>query len=282
MRKRNIVFGGAALLLAIAWYAFRPELLFINKTVNEEFPGGAAMAAIEKGPMLVTTGKFKGLAHETQGSASIYQLPGGKRTLRLTEFETSNGPDVHVYLTTGEIDKGNDALKQSGFIDLGSMKGNKGDQNYDIPENTDLSKFKNVTIWCARFGVNFGQASLEGPVSIPAKIAEGNFRGVAHQTRGIASVYKLPDGKNVLRFSAFETSNGPDVHVYLVAASDAADDETVKKAGFLDLGSIKGNIGDQNYDLPIDVDLNKYRAVTVWCKRFSVNFATAPLLPTQS
>jgi len=40
------------------------------------------------------------------------------------------------------------------------MKGNKGDQNYDIPENTDLSKFKNVTIWCARFGVNFGQASL--------------------------------------------------------------------------------------------------------------------------
>jgi hypothetical protein len=72
------------------------------------------------------------------------------------------------------------------------------------------------------------------------------------------------------------------VHVYLVAASDATDDETVKKAGFLDLGSIKGNIGDQNYDLPIDVDLNKYRAVTVWCKRFSVNFATAPLLPTQS
>jgi hypothetical protein len=92
----------------------------------------------------------------------------------------------------------------------------------------------------------------------------------------------MPDGKNVLRFSAFETSNGPDVHVYLVAASDATDDETVKKAGFLDLGSIKGNIGDQNYDLPIDVDLNKYRAVTVWCKRFSVNFATAPLLPTQS
>jgi hypothetical protein len=75
------------LLLAIAWYAFRPELLFINKTVNEEFPGGAAMAAIEKGPMLVTTGKFKGLAHETQGSLRFTNYPAEKRTLRLTEFE---------------------------------------------------------------------------------------------------------------------------------------------------------------------------------------------------
>ena len=56
----------------------------------------------------------------------------------------------------------------------------------------------------------------------------------------------------MLRFSAFETSNGPDVHVYLIAGSDARDDETVKKAGFVDLGSIKGNIGDQNYQLPTD------------------------------
>ena len=160
MRKRNLFLGCAAVLLAIAWYAFRPELLFINKTVNEEFPGGAAMAAIERGPMPITKGTFKGLAHETKGSASIYELAAGKRTLRLTNFETSNGPDVHVYLTTGEIDNGNDALKQRGFVDLGSMKGNKGDQNYDIPENTDLSKFKSVTIWCARFGVNFGTAPL--------------------------------------------------------------------------------------------------------------------------
>ena len=67
------------------------------------------------------------------------------------------------------------------------------------------------------------------------------------------------------------------MHVYLVAAADAKDDATVKNAGFIDLGSIKGNIGDQNYDLPEGVDLAKYRAVTVWCKRFGVNFATAPL-----
>ena len=282
MNKRNIMSGAGVVVLAIGWYAFRPELLFINKTVNEEFPGGAAMASIEKAPLAVTKGSFKGLAHETKGLASIYQLANGKRTLRLTEFETSNGPDVHVYLTAAEVEKGSDAIKEAGFIDLGSMKGNKGDQNYDIPADADLNKFKNVAIWCARFSVNFGQAALDAPAAIPTKVAEGSFRGIAHETKGMAAIYKLPDGKRVLRFSGFETSNGPDVHVYLVAATDAKDDDTVKKSGFIDLGSIKGNIGDQNYELPAGVDLATYRAVTVWCRRFGVNFATAPLASAKS
>jgi hypothetical protein len=162
MNKRNIFLGLGVVILAVAWYAFRPELLFINKTINEEFPGGAQLASIEKGPMSITKGTFKSLAHETKGSAVIYQLADGKRTLRLTEFETSNGPDVHVYLTAAEVEKGSDAIKEAGFIDLGSMKGNKGDQNYDIPAGVDLNNYKNVTIWCARFGVNFGEAPLTG------------------------------------------------------------------------------------------------------------------------
>ena len=118
------------------------------------------MASIEKGPMAVTKGNFKGLAHETKGLASIYQLADGKRTLRLTEFATSNGPDVHVYLVAAEVEKGNDLVKEAGFIDLGSMKGNIGAQNYEIPADADLSKYRTVSIWCARFGVNFGIAAL--------------------------------------------------------------------------------------------------------------------------
>ncbi|HEX2226380.1 MAG TPA: DM13 domain-containing protein [Candidatus Binatia bacterium] len=285
MRKRNIIIGAGAVALAVAWYAFRPELLFINKTVNEEFPGGAAMASIDKGPMALTQGSFKSLAHETKGSASIYQLADGKRTLRLTDFETSNGPDVHVYLTAAEVEKGNDSIKQAGFIDLGSMKGNKGDQNYDIPGDVDLRKFSNVTIWCARFGVNFGQAALGATASMPSmpmKVAHGNFRGIAHETKGTASIYQLPEGKKVLRFSGFTTSNGPDVQVYLVAALDAPDNESVTKAGFIRIADLKGNMGDQNYDLPEGIDLSKYRAVTIWCRRFGVNFGTAPLAATQS
>jgi aquaporin Z len=108
-------------------------------------------------------------------------------------------------------------------------------------------------------------------------LASGTFHTVLHDTSGRATVYRLGDGSRVLRFTNFKTSNGPDVHVYLVAADDAKDSDSVKQAGFIDLGTIKGNIGDQNYTLASDVDLSRYRAVSVWCKRFSANFGTAPL-----
>jgi hypothetical protein len=77
LNTRNIVIAIGVVALAIAWYAFRPELLFVNKTVSEEFPGGPAMASIEKGPIALTKWSFKGLAHETKGLASIYQLAEG-------------------------------------------------------------------------------------------------------------------------------------------------------------------------------------------------------------
>ena len=111
----------------------------------------------------------------------------------------------------------------------------------------------------------------------PTQLSQGSFHGVAHETKGVAAIYKLSDGKQVLRFSGFQTSNGPDVQVYLIAAPDAKDNETVTKAGFIRIADLKGNMGDQNYDLPANLDLNKYRAVTIWCRRFGVNFATAPL-----
>lgn len=70
--------------------------------------------------------------------------------------------------------------------------------------------------------------------------------------------------------------------VYLVAAPDARDDETVKEAGFIDLGSMKGNRGNQNYDVPAEADLNKYRSVSIWCRRFGVNFGAASLVLQQA
>lgn len=108
-------------------------------------------------------------------------------------------------------------------------------------------------------------------------LAKGKFHGVAHETKGDVSISKLADGRRVLRFENFETSNGPDLRVLLVAANDTSDSAAVKAAERLELASLKGNIGDQNYEIPADVDLGKYKSVTVWCNRFGVNFATAPL-----
>jgi hypothetical protein len=121
-----------------------------------------------------------------------------------------------------------------------------------------------------------------GSASSPQTLESGRFYSILHPTKGVATIYQLGDGTRILRLSSFSTSNGPDVHVYMVAADDAKDAATVKKAGFVDLGVIKGNIGDQNYALGSSLDLAKYRAVSIWCKRFAVNFGTAPLRPTEA
>lgn len=278
MNKRVIIGLGILIVLTVGWYLFRPELIFVNKTVNEALPENAAMSG---GPVLLTSGMFHKVAHDSMGTASIYQLADGKRTLRLTNFETSNGPQVHIYLVAAQDANDNDTVKNAPFIDLGSMKGNKGDQNYDVPANTDLNQYRAVTIWCQRFGVNFGTAPLAESMTKAAGttilLASGNFHAVAHESAGMATIYQLANGQRTLRLTNFQTSNGPDVHIYLVAAPDASDDDTVKRAGFIDLGSLKGNQGDQNYAVPASVDLNQYQTVTIWCKRFGVNFGTAPL-----
>jgi len=117
--------------------------------------------------------------------------------------------------------------------------------------------------------------------SSPKSLASGQFYSILHPTAGTATIYEMGDGTRVLRFANFSTSNGPDVHVYMVAADDAKDAAAVERAGFIDLGVIKGNVGDQNYTLGTDLDLAKYRAVSIWCKRFSVNFGAVALRPTE-
>jgi len=278
MKRKQLIYGLAVILAIALWAAFRPERLFVNAKVNETMPASLANAS----ETALASGTFHSVAHDTKGTASVYQLADGKRILRLTNFETSNGPDVHVYLVAANDASNSETVKKAGFLELGSLKGNIGDQNYDLPADADLAKYRAVTIWCKRFSVNFGTAPLNSSAAAPSMaqvLASGNFHDVSHKGVGQATIYQL-EGKRVLRFTNFETSNGPDVHVYLIATKDASDSETVKQAGFVEVGALKGNVGDQNYEISSDLDLNKYRAVTIWCKRFGVNFATAPLTAT--
>lgn len=109
------------------------------------------------------TGNFHGKLHNTSGRATIYQEQDGKVVLRLTNFMTSNGPDVHVILTAARDadDNANFLKSDTAQVELGKLKGNEGDQNYEIPSGTDLSKFQSVSIYCERFNANFGTAPLE-------------------------------------------------------------------------------------------------------------------------
>jgi hypothetical protein len=147
----------SATLLTGGWYAFRPERLFINQVVNEQPAPTTGSAAV------LLTGEFHGIAHRGTGTATITRGDDGQRWLRFTNFETSNGPDVHVYLVAA--DDANDAatVTNSGFVALGPLKGNIGDQNYAIPAEVDLDRYRAATIWCKRFGVNFATAPLRPP-----------------------------------------------------------------------------------------------------------------------
>jgi hypothetical protein len=159
LSRRKWILAAAGLpVLVAAWWAFRPEKLWINEKVDEPAP-----FASTRDPQPLYTGRLEGKAHQTSGRATIYKSPDGRQYLRLTDFTTSNGPDVHVLLARSD-DKGlereivKDALDS---VELGSLKGNQGDQNYDLPSTADPTKYTTVVIYCERFHAVFGLARLE-------------------------------------------------------------------------------------------------------------------------
>jgi hypothetical protein len=156
--KKWIWAGLGVPVLVAAWWAFRPEKLWINEKVNEAAPFAASS---DVQPLY--TGRLAGRAHATTGRASIYQTPDGKRDLRLTDFVTSNGPDLHVLLAQSDDQSlARDFVKNElNSVELGQLKANQGDQNYDLPESVDLSKYDSVVIYCERFHAVFGVAKLE-------------------------------------------------------------------------------------------------------------------------
>jgi len=112
----------------------------------------------------------------------------------------------------------------------------------------------------------------------PVKIlAVGEFHPVAHKGSGRAAIFQLAGGTRRLQLIGFKTGEGGDLQVCLVAAADCLENESVERAGFIALGPLGGNAGDQSFEVPIGIDLNRYRAVTIWSRKYRVNFTTAPL-----
>jgi hypothetical protein len=163
--------GVGLVIFVLLW--FQPQKLFLNKTVNEPVPGIIDTAPAGKaarnptadqssspGLRVVRSGRFRSLEHATTGTAIVLRRPAGHLILRLERLSTSNGPDLRVYLS--RVPASNDLhAYQTGFIDLGALKGNRGSQNYAIPADTDLSAFNSAVIWCRRFAVGFGVAPLQ-------------------------------------------------------------------------------------------------------------------------
>ncbi len=191
--RRNLVLGGgiaAIVVFSFAAYLFQPWALFTNKTVDEALPEATAPAnpnpvapvapnpaaptpapsapalsnpappaPAPAGPQTLGSGAFRSYEHSTSGTAKLVKLADGRVFVRLQNFNTSNGPDVKVWLTGANVEQA-DKSKDAAYVNLGDLKANNGNQNYQVPAGADLSKYKTVVIWCDRFSVAFGAASI--------------------------------------------------------------------------------------------------------------------------
>jgi Electron transfer DM13 len=175
LRRREMwpSLGAFAVTAAVAGVYLGAET-FVDDKVDEDVVTAQAPTGAERGVggardqrsrqrpvrranVLLSRGRFESLAHETTGVAQVIDVPGGRRVLTLTRFETDNGPDLRVYLSTTAANQ--DSLGDDHF-DLGGLKGNVGDQQYQIPGGTDLERLTKVVVWCRAFSVGFGAAPL--------------------------------------------------------------------------------------------------------------------------
>lgn len=172
LRRRDLLWplaiGYAIVAVAAAVLVIAPTL--IDKKVDEQIVTGAppapaeepaaAEAEVERAPegnIQVAAGRFSSIAHESTGKAAVVQLPSGARRLTLSDFETDPGPDLRLYVSTG--DPANGDLGE--FRDLGALKGNVGDQQYDLPRGVNLQRYSTVVVWCRAFSVAFTSAPLK-------------------------------------------------------------------------------------------------------------------------
>jgi electron transfer DM13 len=114
-----------------------------------------------------------------------------------------------------------------------------------------------------------------------ALVAQGQFGGAidpVHHAEGIASIYRLGDGRRVLRLENFKSTNGPNLYVYLSGNASPRNSAQLSAAGDFEVAPLKGNIGNQNYALPAGLDLSKFKSVVIYCRQFHVVFGSAPLV----
>ncbi len=208
MQRRLIVIAVVAVVVVVGLAITRPWLYFVNREVNEAFPGLTA-----------------------EQREAVGNMP--------------------------------EEEKQA-LIDMAK-------ENRDMAEQTARAQIGDDNV------VPAGDQAM--PPEMPAEptvIAMGSFIDIdpIHGAVGTASIYELPDGERILRFEDFRSKNGPDLHVYL---STEAPTSTFAGLGEneVHLGELKGNVGNQNYELPSEIDLGSYRSVVIYCRPFRVVFSTA-------
>ncbi len=152
-------------------YWFQPWKLWQDETVEEALPVAvettsaptAAQTSEAPAPQTIAHGELISHEHDTSGSVTLVRLADGSHVVRLENLDTSNGPDLRVWLTDAPVKEGTAGWRvvdDGKYVSLGKLKGNKGSQNYVVPADVDLTQYSSVSIWCDRFDVSFGAAEL--------------------------------------------------------------------------------------------------------------------------
>ncbi|QOV36914.1 DM13 domain-containing protein [Streptomyces ferrugineus] len=137
-----------------------------DEAPSDEAPSGASSPSAPEapaGPTTLASGELISHEHTTSGSVKLVRLPDGGHVVRLENLDTSNGPDLRVWLTDAPVKEGRagwGVFDDGKYVSLGKLKGNKGSQNYTVPADVDLARYSSISIWCDRFNVSFGAAEL--------------------------------------------------------------------------------------------------------------------------
>lgn len=144
-RKQLIIIAAVLIATPIVFLLASP--LVLSKTIDEAIEEKASFETIAQGKFMDADS-----SHKASGSAYILQSTNGSRFLRLESFQTTNGPDLYIYLSSDK--------EASDFVDLGRLKANIGNQTYAVPANVDVSNYEYALVWCKAFGILFGNAKL--------------------------------------------------------------------------------------------------------------------------
>ncbi|MBA4866500.1 DM13 domain-containing protein [Streptomyces sp. PSKA54] len=175
---RPLVIGALVVAVAAAafgLYWFQPWKLWQDETVEESLPRAVETSAPptaapsetpspSTGPQTLARGELISHEHATSGTVKLVRLADGSHVVRLENLDTSNGPDLRVWLTDQPVKEGRagwHVFDDGQYVSLGKLKGNKGSQNYAVPDDIDPARYTSISIWCDRFDVSFGAAELD-------------------------------------------------------------------------------------------------------------------------
>ena len=242
MRKRNIFIIAAIVVLipviGFAWWLLSP--LFLTTTVDEEFP----FAANAEIPADMTMAEVE-MVMETM--AKMDQEPMAE------PMPLPLRSDTQVIPSEAVLTEASPEMQEA----IGKLMAGDSSAMEEMME----------------------ELANAGPPPEPVALASGSFRDADsfHQGSGSATIYRLPDGSHLLRFEDFEVTNGPDLRVLLAEPGDPMSRDELQAGGYTHLAKLKGNIGNQNYEIPADIDVADVGSVIIYCMPFKVIFSVAPL-----